>query len=83
MGRKKFFGPLSQRKQAKKRQKLLKMGFWGPEMPFNVCVGLQNFIIVLENVDFYNKNAKKGSKLVFWYDLRKILAKKCPKITQN
>ena len=58
LGLKKFFGPPSQRKQAKKTQKLLKMGFWSPEMPFNVCVGLQNCNILLENVDFYNKNAK-------------------------
>ena len=39
---------------------MAKLGFWSPEMPFNVCVcvGLQNCIILLENVDFYNKNAK-------------------------
>ena len=46
------------RKNRQKRQKWLKMGFWSPEIPFNVCVGLQNCIILLENVDLFNKNAK-------------------------
>ena len=54
---KKFLTPLTE-KTGKKRQKWLKMGFCSPEMPFNVCVGLQNYIILLENVGFYNKNAK-------------------------
>ena len=52
-----FFTPLTE-KIGKTRQTWLEMAFWSPEMPFNVCVGLQNYIILLENVNFYNKNAK-------------------------
>ena len=59
------------------------MAFLSPEMQFNVCVEHRNYIILLENVKFYIKVQNKESESVFWHDLRQVLAKKYPKITQN
>ena len=78
-----FFGPPSQRKQAKKQQKQPKMTLFGPKMACKSRKPQYIHIFWVEKTDFGKTKLKFGPKIRFLEIIYANLCLKWPKIAQN